>query len=149
VGSFVFGSDAPSVGASGAIFGLFGLLLVANRVHRPALGRPARALVSQLGMLVVLNLFLGFSLPFIDNMAHIGGLLAGAWLGFVLVPRTATLSSFWYRPQGTGGRGAGSTRAGERGAGERGPQLLLRGAAVVALLAVIVLGVVLGSPRWE
>ena len=97
-GGFLFSPVALSVGASGAVFGLFGALLVADRVHKPALTRNARNITMQIGVLIAINLVIGFSLPGIDNAAHIGGLIAGAWLGFVLVPRGATLGSFWSRP---------------------------------------------------
>lgn len=64
-----------AVGASGAIFGLFGaLLVVARRVHanvRPVL------------FLIGLNLVLSFSLPGIAWQAHIGGLLTGTGLAAV------------------------------------------------------------------
>ncbi len=91
-------SANPAVGASGAVFGLFGALLVADRVHKPALTRNARNLTVQIGMLIGINLVIGFSIPGIDNAAHIGGLLAGAALGFLLVPAGVTLGSFWSRP---------------------------------------------------
>ena len=93
IGSYLF-VPGPSVGASGAIFGFFGLLFVANYVHKPALGRQARALASQIGMLIVINLIFGFTLAgAIDNAAHIGGLISGAWLGFVVAPRAAATVS--------------------------------------------------------
>jgi rhomboid protease GluP len=92
-------SPVPSVGASGAIFGLFGLLFVSTYLHKPAIGRQARALTAQIGMLIVINLAFGFLLSgTIDNAAHVGGLLSGAWLGLVVAPRgAATLSSLWQR----------------------------------------------------
>ena len=97
--SYVFADARLSVGASGAIFGLFGVLLVADRVHKPALTRGARSLTMQIGMLIAVNLVIGFTVPAIDNAAHIGGLVAGAWLGLVIVPRGATtLASLWSRP---------------------------------------------------
>jgi membrane associated rhomboid family serine protease len=97
VASFVVGGDVPSVGASGAIFGLFGLLFAANRVHRPV-DRQSRMLVRQLGMLVVVNILFGFVIPNIDNAAHIGGLVTGLWLGTMLPPtRVQTQSSLWQR----------------------------------------------------
>src|SRR6476469_9952208 len=73
--SFVFGGDVPSVGASGAIFGLFGLLLAAGRVHHPV-DRQSNALVRQIGMLILINIGLGFAIPGIDNAAHLAGLAA-------------------------------------------------------------------------
>jgi len=97
--SFVFSGDAPSVGASGAIFGLFGILLAAGRIHHPV-DRQSRAVVSQLVVLILINLAFGFaSGGAIDNAAHLGGLAAGLWLG-ALVPPTGvpTLSSLWHRP---------------------------------------------------
>ncbi len=98
VASFVFGGDAPSVGASGAIFGLFGLLLAAGRFHHPV-DRSSRALVGQLGFLIVLNIVFGFAMTGIDNAAHLGGLAAGLWLGAMVPPtRIPTMASLWQRP---------------------------------------------------
>ena len=109
--SFAFGGDVPSVGASGAIFGLFGLLLAAGRIHHPV-DRQSRGIMGQLGVLVLINIAFGFaSGGSIDNAAHLGGLAAGLWLG-ALIPPTAvpTLSSLWHRPVETG-VGAGRTTA--------------------------------------
>lgn len=107
IGSYLFVQE-PSVGASGAIFGLFGLVFTATYFHKPALARQARALTSQIGVLIVINLVIGFGIGsfggvgVIDNAAHVGGLIVGAWLGLVIPPRgAATLSSFWHRPAGS------------------------------------------------
>jgi membrane associated rhomboid family serine protease len=97
VASFVFGGDIPSVGASGAIFGLFGILLAANRLHHPV-DRQSRLLVRQLGMLILINIAFGFAVRGIDNAAHLGGLAAGLWLGAMLPPtRVQTLATMWQR----------------------------------------------------
>ena len=105
-------SANPAVGASGGVFGLFGLLLVADRVHKPALTRNARNLTMQIGILIGINLLIGFSLAGIDNAAHIGGLLSGAVLGFLVVPKGVTLGSFWSRrPHGRVSTGGPSTRS--------------------------------------
>ncbi len=99
--SFLFVPDV-SVGASGGIFGLVGILLAGTRAHHPLLDRRARAIVPQLGTIVVVNLAIGFlAAGTIDNAAHIGGLLAGLWLGFVVPPgRVPTLQSLWRGPAG-------------------------------------------------
>ncbi len=79
-GSVAQAARAPgSVGASGAIFGLFGALGVAlyRRRHSPA----ARANLGQIVLLVAINLFIGFAVPGIDNLAHLGGLLSGLVVG--------------------------------------------------------------------
>jgi hypothetical protein len=70
-------------------------------LHHPV-DRQSRALVGQLGMLILINLVFGFaSGGQIDNAAHIGGLVAGLWLGALIVPTgVPTLSSLWNRPSG-------------------------------------------------
>jgi membrane associated rhomboid family serine protease len=110
--SFVFGGDVPSVGASGAIFGLFGILLAAGRIHHPV-DRQSRALVSQLMFLIVINILFGFaSGGSIDNAAHLGGLAAGLWLGVIVPPtRVPTLSSLWQQPASGGPARAGVATA--------------------------------------
>ena len=75
--SFAFSDSRYAVGASGAIFGLFGLLFAAEQIHKPILDRQSRAFLGQLGGLLVINLIFGFVVPNIDNMAHIGGLVTG------------------------------------------------------------------------
>ena len=67
-------SEYLSVGASGAIFGLLGSILYFGYHYRLYLGSVLRA---QIIPIIILNLFLGFSLSGIDNAAHIGGLVGG------------------------------------------------------------------------
>jgi membrane associated rhomboid family serine protease len=138
-------SPNPAVGASGAVFGLFGALLVADRVHKPALTRNARNLTMQIGILIGINLVIGFSIPGIDNAAHVGGLLAGAWLGFVLVPLGARLETFWSRPAGATSGSAASPSVGSVVDRAR----VLSAAGVTLLVAVIVLLVAIGPVTWH
>jgi len=65
------------IGASGAIFGLFGALLVIQRIY--GVTNP------QLVIVLVLNLVLGFVVPGISWQAHIGGLAVGVLVGWLLV----------------------------------------------------------------
>lgn len=71
--SHFFGLPATfGVGASGAVFGVLGAYYVIARF---------RGLdTSQVGGLIVVNLFLGAVVPRIDNAAHVGGLVTGAVL---------------------------------------------------------------------
>jgi rhomboid protease GluP len=83
--SFAFGPNL-SAGASGAIFGLLGVMVAFFRRHREMFGEWGRQrLLSLLGV-AGFNLVLGFSVPGIDNLAHLGGLLSGVALGWLLVP---------------------------------------------------------------
>ena len=67
-------NTSPSIGASGAVFGLMGSLLAFGYHYRIYLGTVLR---SQIIPLIVFNLFLGFVTTGIDNFAHIGGLIGG------------------------------------------------------------------------
>ncbi len=78
------GVNDASVGASGAIFGIFGAFIFSIRRSAVYRNQPwTRGLVRQLLFWIVLNLIIGFSFPFIDNTAHIGGLIAGLLLGLI------------------------------------------------------------------
>ena len=74
-------SNQPSVGASGAIFGLFGAYYVVVR----RLGGDTQSIV----VLLVINLVITFTIPQIDWRAHLGGLVTGAVLAaaFAYAPR--------------------------------------------------------------
>ena len=70
-----------SVGASGAIFGLDGVLLAWILLDRQAMPdvTPRRVL-----LMIVLSLYSGFTAHNIDNAAHVGGLLTGLAAGALL-----------------------------------------------------------------
>lgn len=133
--SYAFGPGGWSVGASGAIFGLFGIVLVATRFHHAILDTRSRAIAAQVGILIVLNLAIGFfGFLNVDNFAHVGGLLAGMWLAVVLPPgQVQTLASAWQSS-----RSHSPVRA-----------MAIRIAGVVALLAVGGGVIAYGTGRWQ
>jgi rhomboid protease GluP len=74
-----------SAGASGAIFGLFGGLLafvINPRTHIPASIMSAQR--NSALAFIAYNLIYGVSRTGIDNAAHVGGLIGGLLIGFVL-----------------------------------------------------------------
>lgn len=76
--SLYWNKDIVSAGASGAIFGMFGVLLIA------ALGKKTDTkLTGKIVVLVVLNICYSFS-DGIDSAAHIGGFLAGIVFGLTV-----------------------------------------------------------------
>ncbi len=89
--SFVFVS-APSLGASGAIFAIFGAEMVYFYQHRELHGAAGRRHLQQLFFIMLLNLGLGFfsttgATSFrIDNAGHIGGLVGGIVLAWFIGP---------------------------------------------------------------
>jgi membrane associated rhomboid family serine protease len=84
---FIFKSDdLPSAGASGALFGLVGVLFVFGIKFRRELPEGfKRAFGTGMLPIIFLNLFIGFiGRGFIDNAAHLGGLLSGAALALAV-----------------------------------------------------------------
>ena len=140
--TFAFSPDPAAVGASGAIFGLVGLLVGAHYVQRPLLDRATGAFMGQLVLLIVINLLFGFTTPGIDNTAHIGGLISGFWLGAVIPPTGApTLRSLWLRPGPTAGTMVPALGA----AGTRWARI----AALVVLAGVFAVMWMIGVAAWS
>jgi rhomboid protease GluP len=93
-----FFTRAPSLGASGAIFGLLGALIAFLLRRRGALTPAGKSILMQLVGWAAINVFLGFGSnavgsggPHIDNSAHLGGGAAGLLLGFLLPERPPAL----------------------------------------------------------
>ena len=85
-GAILVDPTAYTVGASGAVFGLMGTMVVAQRAAGIDVWR------SGIGGLVVVNLLLTFAIPGISIGGHIGGLVGGALAGLCLVELPARLS---------------------------------------------------------
>ena len=82
------GNRAVSGGASGAIFSLYGALLVFLwRERRQVHPSEFRWFFSAASIFIVFALVMGLLIPGIDNAAHLGGLVCGALLGVAMARR--------------------------------------------------------------
>ena len=79
LGVMLLDPDAATLGASGAIFGLAGALLVIAHV------RGTGVMQSGIGPMILLNLVFTFGIPGISIGGHIGGLIGGAAIGWVIL----------------------------------------------------------------
>lgn len=77
-GALLLEPNAPTVGASGAVFGLMGAAVVFMRT------RGMNPMESGLGLWIGLNLLITFTIPNISIGGHVGGLLGGALAAFVM-----------------------------------------------------------------
>ncbi len=76
--------DGASVGASGAILGVLGAFIFSIKRSPQWRHEPwTKGLISQLIFWAVLNIAIGFSTTYIDNVAHIAGLVSGLLLGLL------------------------------------------------------------------
>jgi membrane associated rhomboid family serine protease len=118
--SLLFSHTRLGVGASGAIFGLLGALVAFFYRRRDAGGR---GMLQSLLLVLALNLFIGVRIANVDNVAHIGGFLAG-------LAAMALLELLPTRLGGLAGRGGFG-----RGRGRANPPLLQGVALAVPFLA--------------
>lgn len=85
--SLIFVRAAIGAGASGAIFGLMGVVVALGLRHKDRLPlRRGRVFGMRLLPFIVLDVVLGFIIPHINIAAHLGGLLIGFTAGLVLPP---------------------------------------------------------------
>ena len=73
--SIIFSTNV-SVGASGAIFGVLGAMLYFAYHYRLILGN---SLKHEIIPVIIANLLIGFLIPGVDIMAHVGGLIGGVF----------------------------------------------------------------------
>jgi rhomboid protease GluP len=81
------GQHGASVGASGAMFGILGAFIFSIRRSQWRHEPWTRGLTSQLVFWGLVNLAFGASVSFIDNTAHVAGLVSGLILGAVIPHR--------------------------------------------------------------
>jgi membrane associated rhomboid family serine protease len=77
-GALLLSPDAATVGASGAVFGMMGAAIIAMRA------RGVDPMQSGLGTTLLLNLAITFFIPGISIGGHIGGLVAGGIVGYLM-----------------------------------------------------------------
>lgn len=71
--------ESVGVGASGAIFGLFGVIFVQEYQKRGN-----KAFFSSISFFIGISLFSGLVIPGISNVAHITGLISGAIISYII-----------------------------------------------------------------
>jgi len=87
LGSFLYmclNLSDSAVGASGAIFGIFGALAGFVLVHRERMQNEFIQFMKDFGVILVINFFIGIVFPNIAMSAHVGGLLAGLIGGMIV-----------------------------------------------------------------
>lgn len=129
--SYAF-SPVASAGASGAIFGLAGSITVYFLRYRENFGARGRAILTNMLVVIGINLVFGLAMPGIDNWGHLGGLIGGAMVTVGLLPRYETPVALL----------PGNYPLGER------PRGLQQAVWVALCVALLVLGVQAATDYW-
>ena len=85
VGSYAF-TYGLSAGASTAIMGLIGTLIAFFIRNRDVFGSLSRSRLTNLLIVIAINVFYGMSVGSVDNFGHLGGFIGGVILGWLLCP---------------------------------------------------------------
>ncbi len=80
-------SPGPSVGASGAVFGVLAAVVVTLYRNQDRFFVRDKRIGFVLAAWAAWQLLTGFLSPFIDNFAHLGGMVGGATAALLLTPR--------------------------------------------------------------
>ncbi len=88
-GVMLLDPDVATVGASGAVFGLFGAVAVIQRAAGANIWR------SGIGQILAINLLITFAVPSISIGGHLGGLIAGGVIGAVYIGLVRARQSVW------------------------------------------------------
>jgi rhomboid protease GluP len=80
-------NPGPSVGASGAIFGLLGAMIVFFLKYHDWFHMRDKRIGNVLLVWAAYSVVTAYFIPFIDNAAHAGGLIGGAFCGYWVTPR--------------------------------------------------------------
>jgi rhomboid protease GluP len=88
-------NPGPSVGASGAIFGLLGAVIVFFLKYKDWIHLRDKRIGNVLLLWAGYSIATAFFIPFVDNAAHVGGLIGGAFSGYWLTPRLLKSVRSW------------------------------------------------------
>jgi rhomboid protease GluP len=91
--SFLF-SDAYSLGASTALFGLVAAQAVFFFQNQKIIGEQAKRALQSVAVILVINLFIGF-LPGIDMYGHLGGIAGGLSFALFGSPRLQVAMTYY------------------------------------------------------
>ena len=80
-------NPGPAVGASGAIFGLLGAMIVFFLKYHDWFHLRDKRIGNVLLLWAGYSVVTAFFIPFVDNAAHVGGLIGGAFAGYWWSPR--------------------------------------------------------------
>lgn len=106
--SIYFHPLGVGIGASGAIFGIFGAVIGFALVHHKKMHNEFQEFIKSVGTILLLNLAIGFIFPNVDMSAHIGGAITGViggamiakyrhstWL-YILISSIIMFLMYWY-----------------------------------------------------
>lgn len=135
---YLIGSDATAVvvsaGASGGVFGIVGAEVAFWLRNRELFGKFGQQRLLNLALLVGINLVLGFTSAGINNLAHLGGLISGFLIAFILTPHYQV--TWAWADQGMAPRLVNRT------------PIWLQVVVVLFAIVVLMVGLNLGDARW-